>query len=128
MNKWQIICPLFALMIVGMTIATIHESGEHRSFINVASHSIGGDLVAATNSPHLVRISPELRASLSDLLRSGGHFSTVVLGDDPSPLGDGQACSRIVLTNDVGQGMTIRLRQADQSGIFQVLSFQTHAR
>jgi hypothetical protein len=124
MNKWQIICPLIALVIVGMTFATIHESGEHRSFINVASHSIGSDLVATTNSLHLIRIDPNLRAELSEFLAARANVSTVLLGDDLAPIGDGQACSRLVLTNDAGRGLLIRLRRAEQPGMFQVLGFR----
>ena len=124
MNKWQIICPLVVIAVAGLTFGVIHERGEHRSFISVASHSIGSDLIVATNSSHLVHIGPDLHTRLSELLGTRAQVSTVLLGDDPSPIGDGSACSRVVLTNDVGQGLLIRLRQADQPGIFYVLGFR----
>jgi hypothetical protein len=125
MNKWQIICPVVALLIAMLTIGIIHERGEHRGFIRVASHSIGDGLIAATNSSHLVRVSPELQARLSELLAARTHLACVLLGDEPPPMGDGSACSRVVFTNDAGQGLLIRLRQADQPGLFQVLGFRS---
>src|SRR5687767_8743803 len=110
MNKWQIICPLVAMAIAAVVFATIFGRRQHRSFIVVASHSIGSDLIASTNSSHLVRLGPDLTARLGDLLSSTTHVAGVHLGDLPAPFGDGRACSRIVLTNQAGRGLAIRLR------------------
>ena len=125
MNKWQIICPAVAMLVVGLVFGIIAVRGQHRGFISVASRSIGGDLITGTNSSRLVRIGPDLHACLSALLAARAQVANVRLGDDPSPIGDGTACSRLVLTNDLGQGLLIRLRPADQSGKFQVLGFRS---
>ena len=61
MNKWQIICPVVAMLIAGLVVGVIALRGQHRGFINVASRAIGSDLIASTNSPHLVRVGPGLR-------------------------------------------------------------------
>jgi hypothetical protein len=124
-NKWQIICPVVALLIVGLVFGVIAIRGQHRGFISVASRSIGGDLITATNSSHLVRIGPDLQARLSELLSARAHVADVLMGDEPSPFGDGTACSRLFLTNDAGRGLLIRLRPAEQSGMFHVLGFRT---
>jgi hypothetical protein len=124
-NKWQIICPVVALLIVGLVFGVIAIRGQHRGFIGVASRSIGGDLIASTNSSHLVRIGPDLQAHLSELLSARTHVADVLLGDEPLPFGDGTACSRLVLTNEAGRGLLIRLRPAEQSGMFHVLGFRT---
>ena len=125
MNKWQIICPVVAMLIVGLVFGIVAVRGQHRGFISVASRSIGGDLIASTNSSHLVRIGPDLQAHLSELLSARTHVADVLLGDEPSPFGDGAACSRLVLTNDAGRGLLIRLRPAEESGMFHVLGFRT---
>ena len=124
MNKWQIICPLVGILIAMLAFGMIHERGEHRSFIRIASHTIGSDLIAETNSSHLVRIAPDLQTHLSELLGTRTHIADVLLGDELSPIGGGSACSRVVLTNDIGQGLLIRLQQSNQPGMFHVLSFR----
>jgi hypothetical protein len=125
MNKWQIICPMVALLVVGLAFGFIALRGQHRGFISVASRSIGDDLIASTNSSHLVRIGPDLKTRLSELLSVRTHIADVLLGDEPAPIGDGTACSRLVLTNDAGRGLLIRLRQAEESGMFHVLGFRS---
>src|SRR4051812_24955130 len=128
MNKWQIICPVAAMLIAALVFGIIAVRGQHRGFISVASRSIGGDLIASTNSSHLVRIGPDLQAYLAELLSARTHIAAVLLGDEPSPIGDGTACSRLVLTNDAGRGLLIRLRPAEESGMFHVLGFKTVSR
>ncbi len=90
----------------------------------MASRSLGAELIAATNSPHLVRMSPFLKAQLDRMLGSPTRVAAVLAGDAPRPAGDGSACSRIVLTNAVGHGLLLRLRQAG-SGKFEVVGFRT---
>jgi len=125
MNKWQIFYPVIALLIVGLVFGVIAIRGQHRGFISVASRSIGDDFIASTNSSHLVRIGLDLQAQLSELLSARTHIADVLMGDEPSPYGDGTASSRLVLTNDAGRGLLIRLRPAEQSGMFHVLGFRT---
>ena len=123
MNKWQIICPVVAIAVVAVVMALNHARKGRDYFILMATYSVGRDIVATTNSSHLIRIGPELHARLSELLVSPTHIATVLLGDEPSPIGDGRACSRLVLTNEVAEGVVIRLRQADTPGTFHVLGF-----
>jgi hypothetical protein len=97
--------------------------GERRSFLLVASRSIGQDIIAATNSTHLVRIAPDLQSRLSELLSAHTQVADVLLGDEPSPFGDGTASSRLVLSNDVGRALMIRLRPSE-TGKFEILGFR----
>ena len=124
MNKWQIICPVAALLVGGMVAGFVAVRGQHRGVIVAASSSIGRDLISTTNSTHLVRVNPYLRARLSQLLGSPTRVAAVLPGDEPPPAGDGMACSRLVLTNNAGQRLLIRLRQADRSGMFDVVGFR----
>jgi len=124
MNKRQIIYPVVALLMAGMVIVIVGALSQHRSFIHAASRSLGGDLIRTTNSAHLVRVGPHLQAQLSQLLGAPTQVSAVLLGDAPSPQGDGRACSRLVLTNAAGRRLSIRLRQVGRSGMFDVLGFR----
>src|SRR5258705_13718669 len=105
MNKWQIICPLVALLITALTFRIIQARGEHRNFITAASYTIGGDLIARTNSSHLVHIGPHLQSLLSELIGAPTHALNVLLGDEPWPFGNGTDCGRLWLTNDLGLGL-----------------------
>jgi hypothetical protein len=90
-----------------------------------ASLSIGRELISATNSQHLIQVSPDLQARMAELLASPTRISSVVLGDMAPPMSDGKACSRLVLTNDAGRGLLIRLSRAEQSGKFRVLDYSS---
>ena len=129
MNKWQIICPLVAMLLALLVFGVIQGSKEHRYFIRGATASIGNDLITDTNSSALVPrprddgISIHLQKRLSDLHSSPLYIAAVLLGDEPRPTGDGSACSRLVLTNEAGDGILIRLGQAKTIGKFEVLGY-----
>ena len=123
MNKWQIICPVVVIAIFALVTALVHGGKEHAYFIQMTTYGVGRDIIETTNSSHLTKIDPALQARLSELLVSPTHIATVLLGDEPSPIGDGSACSRLVLTNEVADKIVIRLRQADTPGTFYVLGF-----
>ncbi len=127
MNKWQIICPVVAMLVFGSVLGILALRGPHRGYINVASHSIGNDLIMSTNSPQLVHIGPDLQARLSALLSARTYVAGVLMGDDLAPYGDGTACSRLMLTNEIGGRLLIRLRPAKEPGKFHVLGFRTVA-
>lgn len=109
------------MLIVALVFGSITARSRHRGFISVASQSIGGDLITVTNSSHLVRIDPDVRARLAELLGARTWVADVLLGDAPSPIGDGTACSRLILTNELGKSLLIRLRPVEESGMFEVL-------
>jgi hypothetical protein len=112
MNKWQIICPLAALLIFSLVAGVIVMRGQHRAVILSASSAIGTELLERTNSTRLVRLSPFLRTRLAQLYGSPTRVAGVLVGDAPPPDGDGTACSRVVLTNVAGGRLLIRLRTA----------------
>jgi hypothetical protein len=124
-NKWQIICPVVSIGIVAVVFAMISGRSHHRYFIYAHSRMVGEELAATTNSPHLVQIGPGLQKRLSDFLVLPAGLSDVLIGDEPSPIGDGSACSRVVLSNATGGRLGIRLRQDVEPERFQVLGFWT---
>jgi hypothetical protein len=123
MNKWQIICPVAALLVAAVVMGVVARRGQHRDIVQMASRSLGAELISATNSPRLVRMSPFLKARLEKLLASPTQLAAVLTGDAPPPVGDGSACSRLVLTNAAGHRLLIRLREAG-SGMFEVVGFR----
>jgi hypothetical protein len=124
MSRWQTICTIVAILLAGLFFGHIAIKDQQRGFINVASRSIGHDLITTTNSSHLVGVGPELRIRLSELLASRTGIADVLPGDEPPPFGDGTACSRLVLTNNSGEGLLIRLRPTKDSDFFRMIGFR----
>ncbi len=82
---------------------------ERRYAMFVVSMSVGPDLVHTNYSRSLTGVTPELQTDLNRLLASPTQC-TVRSGDEPPPLGDGRAYTRLVLTNEAGLSLTLRLR------------------
>jgi len=78
-----------------------------------------------TNSTRLVQIGSGLRTKLSEFLASPAAVQQVELGDEPSPIGDGTACSRVILSNAAGTRVGIRLRQDAEPERFHVVGYWT---
>lgn len=96
-------------------------SAHNRYYLTAQGRQIGLDLVKTTNSPQLVRLGVGLEGRLSSLLITNAGVAQVLLGDEPSPIGNGKASCRLILTNAAADGLGIRLR-AD-SGKFHVLGY-----
>jgi hypothetical protein len=123
MNRWQIICPVAALLVAGVVAGAIVIRKQHRVVVSMDSRALGSDLITVTNSPRLVRLSPFLRERLVQLLGSPTQVAAVLAGDAEPPTGDGSACSRVVLTNAAGNRLLLRLREAG-TGKFEVVGFR----
>ena len=125
MNKWQIICPVTALLLVGLGFGIQEKRRARNVLISVTAHSIGRELIATTNSTHLFRIGPGLQMKLSEFLGVRTRVADVLSGDEPPPFGDGAATMRLVLTNELAKGLVIRLRPAEKPDMFHVLGFRS---
>lgn len=129
MNRRPIFYLVVAIGIIGavMGVVCIKDAIQSRRyFIRIATASAGYELIAATNVPRWIQVGPELRAELSDLQASPTHISKVLLGDEQPPVGNGRAASRLILTNELGRGLAVRLRlrhNPSQVPIFDVLSY-----
>lgn len=123
MNKWQIICPVVAIVILAFAVGFNRSRNDRNYFLQTATHSVGRDIIATTNSSRLVKVGPTLQSKLSELSISPMNVAAVLIGDEPFPYVNGKANSRLVLTNDSRDGVVIRLRHADQAGTFHVLGF-----
>jgi hypothetical protein len=131
MNKGPIFWLLVALGVIatveGVRFVTNAVEGR-RYFITIATASVGHELIGVTNTPHWVRVGPGLRAELSDLLAAPTHINKVILGDDRPPTGDGHASSRLILTNELGRSVSLRLRLQHDSGQKPVFDILTYSR
>ena len=128
MNKWQVLCPLAAIAIAAVVFAVfavVSGSNHHRYYVQAQTRMMGRELIATTNSARLVQLGPGLRKRLSEFLSSPAGVAEVVLGDAPSPIGDGSACSRLVISNATGGRLGIRLRQDSEPERFHVLGVWT---
>ena len=129
MNKQGLVWLLTVMVLVAVVIGvfTFHNLAEGKRYaITMFTYSVGRELIDTTNLSFLVAVSPELHAQLSQLLASTTHVASVRLGDEPSPVGDGRASSRLILTNELAQGLGIRLcLRSDASGQskFEVLGY-----
>jgi hypothetical protein len=126
--KWRVFGGLAAVAMAGLIFGIIHKRNEDRRVIRTNSHAIGGELVSKGCSPRLDRLNPRLQARLVDFARKKARVADVLIGDEPAPLGDGNACSRLVLTNDAGQGLVLRLSPAAEPGMFHVLGYRNVAK
>jgi hypothetical protein len=107
-----------ALVVVSVIWAgsAIRRLGEaKRQIVTMGTFNVGRDLIASTNSALLLSIDPELRSQLSAILASTTHIASIHLGDEPAPVEGGRASSVLLLTNNTGEGVTLRLGLHDDS-------------
>jgi hypothetical protein len=128
MNKWQIICPVVAIAVVAIFALGGQGRREHRYYVLEQTRMIGEELSRGTNSPRLAALGPALQARLSEFLTPQSGVAEVVLGDQSAPLGDGAACSRLVLSNSIGERLGIRLQQDAGPERFHILGYWTITR
>ncbi len=125
MNKWQIICPVAAMVVLAVILFSRQARREARYYITTQTEMVGQELIRSTNSPRLAENGPGLQDRLSRFLVVPSGVANVMLGDEPPPLGDGTACSRLILSNAAGARLGIRLRQDAKADTFHVLGFWT---
>ena len=91
------------------------------------SLSAGSDLVHKSGSRALIGVTPELEAALKEMHNSPTQ-AVIQPGDDEPILGVGQAQARLVLTNEAGQSLTLRLHGESEPGTglqkFRVLGYR----
>jgi hypothetical protein len=104
MKKWLIICAVAAVLIVLWTYYGLDSA--RRVHLWVVTDEIGQSLTNHTNSLSLADslVLPMLRSELSNLQHSTTHLSEVSVSDDGKS-------SALVLTNELGEHMQIRLAE-----------------
>jgi len=104
MNKWQIICPVAAILLVGLVLGSIHMRGERRYLVSAVSQQIDGhatqigELLATMRGSNATAVEDaafrELQAIPSTSLISRSMIRVTPTGDgrlqcviDTSPFG-----------------------------------------
>jgi hypothetical protein len=123
-RKWEIICPVAAILLTAVIFAVIHFRNEQRGLRLMMAQQIGEDLIASKDSKFVVRVGDGLRAKLSEYTAGHAKVTDVRVGDDPSPIGNGSASNCVILSNDAGGVLSIRLKPAG-NGKFHILGFVT---
>jgi hypothetical protein len=100
---------------------------RQRDLMLALSLSAGSDLVHKSGSQALTGVTPELEAALKEMHNSPTQ-AVIRPGDDDPALGGGRAQARLVLTNEAGKTLTLRLRGElePNNGLqkFRVLGYQ----
>jgi len=91
MNKWQIICPVVALLLVVIVLGSIHSRGERRILVSAVTHQIDdhavqiGELLATMHDSNVTLIEDaafrELQAMPSTSLISRSMIKVAPAAD-----------------------------------------------
>ncbi len=123
----RILAAAALLILVASAWFAARAKRERQDLMLSLSMSVGADLVHATNSHALTGVSAALQSDIK-LIQASPTRAIIQPGDDGPPLGDGRAQARLVLTNEAGQALTLRLRpESDPStGLrkFRVLGYR----
>ena len=122
--NWKFIGPLATVAMLVFMFGVLSGS-RHRLSERGRIWLIGHELIATTNSTRLLHVASGLEARLSKFLASPAGVAEVRLGDEPSPIGNGTACSRLILSNAAGEHLGIRFGRASEPERFDVLGWWT---
>jgi hypothetical protein len=115
------------LSVVAIALFTARAKRERRDLTLALSLSVGTDLVHSTTSKALTGVTAELQSDIKQIQASPAQ-AIIQAGDDDPPLGDGSASARMLLTNAIGQTLTLRLRLESEPGTglrnFRVLGYR----
>ena len=123
MNNWKVLAPVAVIALAASLFAITHKQKSDNRLISERSRDIGQDLISRTNSSRLTSSPLGFTPQLSALLGSPTRVAAVLIGDDPAPLGDGTACSRLILTNESARGIQLRLGQTADPEKFRILGY-----
>jgi hypothetical protein len=119
---WVVVAVVLIAGVAGVSMIS-QLAGSKRQILVMQTYTVGRDLIANTNSPLLVGLASDLQTRLSEVLASRTQVACVRLGDEPPPIGDGRAISRLLLTNEVGDGVWLRFRAVERLERFDVLGY-----
>jgi hypothetical protein len=127
MNKWQIICPAGAVVLLLLLTAPayVKRIRMHRQDVIIENAIwVARDLESKTNSDLLDRIPPRVQQELSSFLTTPtAYVETLRFGDEPPPLGDGTATHRVYIRNLDDKFIALRLRYDSNLRKFHLLGF-----
>jgi len=124
MNKWQVYCPVLALLAIAI-VWTLHQGRvQRRRYVSARTQTIAYQLLGAAHSPYLHHGPATLLRQLEILSLRPAGIQSHALGDTEAPIGNQEACSHFVLTNAIGQELGVRLKPSGKD--FEVLGYWTN--
>lgn len=123
MNKTQLACLVVAIVTVLLAGVVMQARRHLHLYLMGSGRMIGEELIATTNSTRVVHLGPSLHSRLGDLLSSPAKVEEVRLGDAFEQ--DGRAQLSVVLGNQHGLRIGLRLRQAEEHDKFHILGHWT---
>jgi hypothetical protein len=106
----RLILLVFAVVAVGLVAVAVLALRNIGKLQEKYIGALAQDLITTTNSPRLLYIQPEVKARLAELLAAPTRIAAIEHGDLPEPIGDGRAMHHLVLTNEQGKQLGLRLR------------------
>ena len=113
---------LLAAAMLLLAVAMFRSGGEGDLAV---ARAIGRDLLQSGTSVRLARVPPLLAERLADFSGRGAGIASVHRGDAPIPFGDGRAQAVVVIQNEKGERIGIRLRIREGRGASECLGFWT---
>ena len=120
MNKKQTLILVGSVVLLAVLLS-LSPGMRQRPDIVPLTRQVGADLITKTNSPILDRLGWGLDQLLKGFLDASTKVTDVQAGDEPPPIGDGTASSRLILMNGRREQLGIRLKHDGQ--MFRVVGF-----
>ncbi len=124
-NGRRVILPVVVCLITASIAGIIFQRIRNQSLIEAKSLEIGYELIRETNSSLVVTVGSGLKDRLSNFLSYPAKIERVTLGDEPAPVGDGQASSQLWLINEHNERIVIRLHSDKVLEKFDILGYWT---
>jgi len=125
MNKSQIAVLVASLILAGGGFALYSGRQNHRYFIQSQSYAAGSSLINSNRSEKFLNLGVGLGTRWDSFARLPVRIESIQMGDEPAPIGDGQASSRVFFTNVATECLAIRMRWDDEQEKFHILGFWT---
>ncbi len=117
MNKWQIICPVCAMLLFALSLGFIAmRSNSNEVYLAMASH-VAVELVGTTNFDLISPMPPDLKSNLASFLASPARLASLRrdVTDPTHPV--------ICLRNDAGHMMEITLAWQTKTKKFSAIAY-----
>jgi len=125
MNKTQLVTFIVAVLLFCGGFAFYGVRQKHYSAIQAQSYAAASDLINSNHTNLFVGIGTGIKRKWDQFAKLPARIESVQIGDEPAPIGDGQANSRAFFANEAGERLAIRLRWDEQQQKFHVLGFWT---
>ena len=98
---------------------------NYRYFIQSQTYAAGSSLINSNRSEMFLNMGVGLGTRWDGFVRLPVGIESIQMGDEPAPIGDGQASSRVFFTNVATECLAIRMRWDDEQEKFHILGFWT---